>query len=331
MSYKPSDTIAFQFTTTSSTGALANADSTPVGVMVENGVDDVTVTVTITSPNTGIYKGIAVIPSDYTVGTNVEIRISATIGGVLTGSVFDFGVIDSKRISDLNDLASGSEMDLVNTPNATAITAIQNGLATPTNITAGTITTVTNLTNNNDKTGYSISGTKQTLDALNDIDGSSVTVTTNNDKTGYALTSDYDPAKTASQAGDEMDLVDAPNATAITAISDGITITSTVDANIVSIYSSEESAANLAASTQTIVIGTVSNYSFLPTETEFEASDITTASTGQYISRIIIFVTGNLKGQMKDITGYSLVGGMGHFTVSDFTSPPINGDTFVII
>ena len=42
---------------------------------------------------------------------------------------------------------AGDEMDLVNAPNATAITAIQNGLATPTNITAGTITTVTNLTN----------------------------------------------------------------------------------------------------------------------------------------------------------------------------------------
>jgi len=43
--------------------------------------------------------------------------------------------------------AVGSQMDLVNAPNATAVTAIQNGLATPTNITAGTITTVTNLTN----------------------------------------------------------------------------------------------------------------------------------------------------------------------------------------
>lgn len=41
----------------------------------------------------------------------------------------------------------GSQMDFVNAPNATAITAIQSGLATPTNITAGTITTVTNLTN----------------------------------------------------------------------------------------------------------------------------------------------------------------------------------------
>ena len=38
---------------------------------------------------------------------------------------------------------------------------------------------------NNDKTAYSISGTKTTLDAL--TDGSGVTVTTNNDKTGYTV------------------------------------------------------------------------------------------------------------------------------------------------
>ena len=51
---------------------------------------------------------------------------------------------------------AGDQMDLVNAPNATAITAIQSGLATPTNITAGTITTVTNLTN---KTGFSLAST----------------------------------------------------------------------------------------------------------------------------------------------------------------------------
>ncbi len=38
---------------------------------------------------------------------------------------------------------------------------------------------------NNDKTGYSISGSKTTLDAL--TDGSGVTVTTNNDKTAYSI------------------------------------------------------------------------------------------------------------------------------------------------
>lgn len=38
------------------------------------------------------------------------------------------------------------------------------------------------------------------------LSGGAVTVGTNNDKTGYALTAGYDPAKTASQAGDAMTL-----------------------------------------------------------------------------------------------------------------------------
>lgn len=44
------------------------------------------------------------------------------------------------------------------------------------------------------------------------------TVTTNSDKTGYALTSAYDKAKNAAAAGEKMDIVDAPNATAVAAI-----------------------------------------------------------------------------------------------------------------
>ena len=50
------------------------------------------------------------------------------------------------------------------------------------------------------------------LDEMNaDIEAiqTGVIVTTNNDKTGYALTSAYDPAKTASQAGDAMSLTSA--------------------------------------------------------------------------------------------------------------------------
>jgi hypothetical protein len=50
----------------------------------------------------------------------------------------------------------------------------------------------------------------------------SVTVGTNNDKTGYALTAAYDAAKTAAAPGAQMDLVNAPNATAVTAIQTGI-------------------------------------------------------------------------------------------------------------
>ena len=88
-----------------------------------------------------------------------------------------------------------------------ARTLVSAGYASPTNITAGTITTTTNLTNNNDKsgyalttqdwnvgkTGYSISGTKTTLDALNDFNATTdavanvtlvATTTTNTDMRG---------------------------------------------------------------------------------------------------------------------------------------------------
>ncbi len=161
--------------------------------------------------------------------------------------------------------------------NATAVTKMQTGLATPTNITAGTITTVTNLTNAptngdltaamknslNSATPASVQNiVSQTGDAyarigaagagltaigdarLANIDttissrstqtsvnsvvtalgspmqaGASVTVS---DKTGFALTAAYDKAKTASAPGDKMDLIDAPNVTALAAIKSGL-------------------------------------------------------------------------------------------------------------
>ena len=62
---------------------------------------------------------------------------------------------------------------------------------------------------------YAIGGTAQTG---RDI-GTSVLV---GDKTGFALTAAYDAAKTAAQAGDEMDLVDAPNAAAVNAIAEEV-------------------------------------------------------------------------------------------------------------
>ncbi len=69
---------------------------------------------------------------------------------------------------------SGEKMDLVDAPNATAVTAIQSGLATPTNITAGTITTVSG----------NVDGSVNSVTT-------GVTVSTNNDKTGYSLSQSF--------------------------------------------------------------------------------------------------------------------------------------------
>lgn len=52
---------------------------------------------------------------------------------------------------------------------------------------------------------------------LSSVEAASVT-----DKTGYTLTAAYDAAKTAAAPGARMDLVDAPNTTAITAIQAGL-------------------------------------------------------------------------------------------------------------
>lgn len=143
---KSAQSVTVDFTTVSPvTGAATDATGTPVGTLVVNGTDN-GASVTVTNKATGVYKAAVTLPS-LTAGDLVQIRVAATVAGVAGVGVIWQEVADTKRVSDLNDLAAGDEMDLVDAPNATAVAAIQSGLATPTNITAGTITTVTNLTN----------------------------------------------------------------------------------------------------------------------------------------------------------------------------------------
>ena len=81
------DTIYEQFTThDASTGALADADSTPTGTLVKNGTDTA-VTVIVTKKATGTYTAQFTIPSTYVAGDEVALRINATIGGTATGKV----------------------------------------------------------------------------------------------------------------------------------------------------------------------------------------------------------------------------------------------------
>lgn len=71
-------------------------------------------------------------------------------------------------------------------------------------VTAGTV---------NDKTGYSLTQAfPANFNSLAIAVGGAVTAGTVSDKTGYALTAAYDPAKTAAQAGDAMNLTAAYDA-----------------------------------------------------------------------------------------------------------------------
>jgi hypothetical protein len=72
------------------------------------------------------------------VAASVTAGVSVGAGGIVAGS-FAAGAIDAGAIA--TDAIGSNEIS------AAAVTKIQTGLATPTNITAGTITTATNLTN----------------------------------------------------------------------------------------------------------------------------------------------------------------------------------------
>ena len=88
---------------------------------------------------------------------------------------------------------------------------------------------------------------------------------------------------------------------------------------------------NLAASASTIVRGTVTTGAFSPTTTQFECSDITTATSDFYTGRLWLFTSGALANQAARITGYSLAGSNGRFTVTTLTGAPANGVTGVVV
>jgi hypothetical protein len=103
-------------------------------------------------------------------GTTLDGRIPAALVG-------------GKMDSHVNDIAADAIAAAA--VKADAVTKIQNGLATPTNITAGTITTVTNLTNA--PTNGDLTATMKT--SVQTAASAATPAVTVSDKTGFALSS----------------------------------------------------------------------------------------------------------------------------------------------
>jgi hypothetical protein len=108
-------------------------------------------------------------------------------------------------------------------------------------------------------------------------------------------------------------------------------VTNMVDANTIQIDSATDPAQKLSISASTMATGTVDDTAFAPTTTEFETSDITVAGTDFFKTRTLIVVDGTLDQQARIITGYSVIGGRGHFTVKALTAPLVNGVGFIIV
>ena len=90
-------------------------------------------------------------------------------------------------------------------------------------------------------------------------------------------------------------------------------------------------AAKLAASANTMVIGTVSHDNTASSTTVFYCDDITEATADHFNGRIVIFTSGDLQYQATDITDYELAAGEGKFTVTALTESPADNVTFIIV
>jgi hypothetical protein len=116
MILRSGQTVAGQFTTSrADTGAAANADTTPAGTLVLNGVDNAAA-VTITNPSTGVYKWSVTLPT-LAFGDLVQVRIAATVNSV-TGKAIVWR--DGK---DLSIDASGNYSGSLTAAERTAIAA----------------------------------------------------------------------------------------------------------------------------------------------------------------------------------------------------------------
>lgn len=87
--YPPGAAYYAEFTTSSSTGAAANADSTPAATANHNGSDDGAFALSVANLDAGRYKVTGTVPGGYSQGDRFMVSISATIGGIAAKEVID--------------------------------------------------------------------------------------------------------------------------------------------------------------------------------------------------------------------------------------------------
>lgn len=247
------DTFDTKFTTRQISGAPSTLGSSPViSAYVGNSTTEITAGITLTvdfDARTGLnnVRVVATSGNGYATASNYQLVITTgTVNSVsVVGEVIaEFSI--ENRSAGLKPTVAGRTLDVSATGEAgvdwanvgsptttvgltgTTIAATQkvdvdtiktnpvvNGgtitfpttatLASTTNITAGTITTATNLTNA--PTAGDFTATMKT--SLN----AATPAVTVSDKTGFSLTAAYDPAKTASQAGNAMALTSGERTT----------------------------------------------------------------------------------------------------------------------
>lgn len=216
------DTAAIKTKTDFLPSATAGAAG---GVFIAGTNAATTVTTALTTTFTGNLTGsvgsvtgaVGSVTSGVTITTNNDktgYALSAAavqaIWDALTSALTTAGSIGKLIVDNLNATISSRMATYTQPTGFLAATFPSGTLANTTNITAGIITTTSNLTNA-PTAGDFTAAMKTSLNAATPA----VTVS---DKTGFSLTSAYDPAKTAAQAGDAMALTSGERTSAADAL-----------------------------------------------------------------------------------------------------------------
>jgi hypothetical protein len=203
---------------------------------------------------------------------------------------------------------------------------------------------------NNDKTGYSISGTKTTLDALNDVAATDIVsngaITTLSGAVVNVDTVDVTTTNSDMRGTDGANTVAPDNASiaailvdtgtdipaSIAALND---LSSTDVENAVwdASLSSHNTGGTTGKSLKQIKEGTITIESSIndasATTTSFVTA-LTETTTSYYSNKIMVFIDGHLSGQARIITHYD--GTTKTITLEEpLTSAPADGDQFLIL
>ena len=300
-----------------SSQVLVDADSTPTVAIRKNGASTAdSVTVTKRAATTGIYD-CSYNPSSEIEGDQFCVEETATISSQAYENAWSFVVKEAERGTDSAFLAASAP--------------------------GGQVTVGTN----NDKTGYSISGTKNTLDDLNDVSTAEVNTQVDLGLSDIGLDHLVDSSVTGSDIADNSiiarmvsksataDWDSFDNTTdALEALADaGLTTGAIADALWDELFSGHNVAGSFGKIVRQIYEGVVSQDGSVndasATTTTF-VTNLTQATDGFYHDKVIVFVSGSLAGQARHIETY--VGSTKSITVSQaFTSAPANADEFLIL
>lgn len=96
------------------------------------------------------------------------------------------------------------------------------------------------------------------------------------------------------------------------------------------IHGDAVAASGLSKSARSILPTTVTSEGLTPTTIQFN-TPLGEATTNHFAGRRILFTDGALSGEVTSISGYSLSGGFGQFTVYALTEAPSSGDSLIIV